>query len=257
MYVNVALKTAVPSMIQIGTRNRKYRAWHQGQRQTCWKCGEAEHQAKDCPKRPPVPVVVQPFAAAARAAHDIRAPEDGAMSSRGPADSFAAAARRDPSERSDHNEKSFLQPEGTLNTSNMCTTKSKTSEVQADSKGQSSSSVNTADIAVREDDAGAPSPDTDGGKPPDVTAAPDIIGETPRTPGGKHEHGLPSVLETNESSDSQLCTSSSWADSTRTDDELDPVDLITSTPQPVVQQIKRPHPAKGIKKNRKKRKARK
>ena len=59
-------------------------------------------------------------------------------------------------ERSDDYEKSFLQAEGTLNPSNTFTTKSKTSEVQADSKGQSSSSVNTADIAVREDDAGAP-----------------------------------------------------------------------------------------------------
>ena len=46
-YVNVVLKTAIPSNIQVG--NRKLRVWHKGQVRTCWRCQSAGHMAKDCP----------------------------------------------------------------------------------------------------------------------------------------------------------------------------------------------------------------
>ena len=48
VYVNVALRAVVPSLIAIGSRNRKYRVWHKDQQQTCWKCGSTGHLAKDC-----------------------------------------------------------------------------------------------------------------------------------------------------------------------------------------------------------------
>lgn len=224
VYVNVALRAVVPSLIPVGSRNRKYRVWHQGQVQTCWKCNRTGHVAKDCTharkssRRPST----DDHATPASQADDVIGQAYVASAT------FAEAAGR-----------RVVSEKGKI--------------PQPDENHPDSSVILNCEVAVDDNEPGTPSPapGTSAKQPDDTT------GEHPSTEERNlavDEDSAAQALAVSDLDSTVSPVSTSWADSTKTDDELEPVDnIVTSTPQPVQVKRSRATPPKGKTRKKKRR----
>lgn len=236
VYLNVALRTAIPCLIAVGSRARKYRVWHQDQRQTCWRCNAATHLAKDCPNKPTRKSSSGQQLESQTNSHSNRQASpstETAMtasektSEAGP--TFADVAKSTCNPVNDH-ERS--------DRGGTCTSISAEQRTEA-----LLASAAITSVAVQDDDAGTPEADQ---------GENDEQGNDAGTCEG--DQCAESLMEDN-SKDEESLVSTSWADSTRTDDELelDAVDsMFMSTPQTIP--MKRTHIESSSAKKKKKKK---